>query len=377
MNKDYTYAEIKELINEELVNFNFIIESKHIFNSEFNKYRKFFKGLLKKTTKTKSAWYDPTRTDIGFWNKKYNYHYPNFNTYEDTKGIGKYITLDTCKVNNDPDDKNLQDFDMTQLYKDFPNLKKDQELLLSLKEKVRGGRRPKDLEKDYEAERLRKAAEENKATCGICHDHWELVDMGGEGRKFNLSKNVIADHGFTIKFGNGRNGVCFGARFHCWEKSPKVKIEYVNQILQPTLDEVLKEKPTDKIVEYYKEEIKDYFKAKEEYNNLPNELTYEYRNKKRELGKYFNPTSKFDTESYSENVKKVHAIYVRYTTPAIAFSGQQVATSITLKVEEVTLEYLTKFWSDYKTRLENEIATFETAIKNWKLQPTPRERLGK
>ena len=48
-----------------------------------------------------------------------------------------------------------------------------------------------------------------------------------------------------------------------------------------------------------------------------------------------------------------------------------------LKVEEVTLEYLTKFWFDYKTRLENEIATFETAIKNWKLQPTPRERLGK
>ena len=158
---------------------------------------------------------------------------------------------------------------------------------------------------------------------------------------------------------------------------PKVKIEYVKQILQPTLDEVLKEKPTDKTVKYYKEEIKDYFKAKEEYNNLPNELTYEYRNKKRELGKYFNPTSKFDTESYSENVKKVHAIYVRYTRPAIAFSGQQVATLITLKVEEVTLEYLTKFWSDYKTRLENEIARFETDIKNWKLQPTPRERLTK
>ena len=358
MNRTYTYAELKDLINEELVNYNFIIESKHIFNSEFKKYRKFFKGLLKKTTKTKSL-YNPD---------KFVYHYPTFNTYEDTKGFGLYFSLTK---------ESVVDLDMNQLYIDFPNLKSDQEKLLSLKPNVRSGKRPKDLEKDYEAERLRKAAEENKATCGICHDHWELVDMGGEGRKFNLSKNVIADHGFTIKFGNGRNGVCFGARFHCWEKSPKVKIEYVKQILQPTLDEVLKEKPTDKTVKYYKEEIKDYFKAKEEYNNLPNELTYEYRNKKRELGKYFNPTSKFDTESYSENVKKVHAIYVRYTRPAIAFSGQQVATLITLKVEEVTLEYLTKFWSDYKTRLENEIATFETAIKNWKLQPTPRERLGK
>ena len=376
MNKDYTYAEIKELINEELVNFNFIIESKHIFNSEFNKYRKFFKGLLKKTTKTKNNYFWSDRPESET-NKKFAYHYPTFNTYEDTKGIGKYITLDTCKVNNDPDDKNLQDFDMNQLYKDFPNLKKDQELLLSLKEKVRGGRRPKDLEKDYEAERLKKAAEENKATCGICNQHWELVDMLGEGQKFGLSKNVIADHGFTIKFGNGRDGVCFGARFHCWEKSPKVKIEYVNQILQPTLDEVLKEKPTDKTVEYYKEEIKDYFKAKEEYNNLSDELIIEYRNKKREMGDLFNPITKFETVSYSENVKKVHAINLRYTRPTICFFNQRIATPITLKAEEVTLEYLTKFWSDYKTRLENEIATFETAIKNWKLQPTPRERLGK
>ena len=93
------------------------------------------------------------------------------------------------------------------------------------------------------------------------------------------------------------------------------------------------------------------------------------------MGKSFNPTTTWNPESYSENVKKVHAIYARYTRPAIAFSGQQVAPPITLKAEEVTLEYLTKFWSDYKIRLENEIARFETAIKNWKLQPTPRERL--
>jgi len=358
MNRTYTYAELKDLINEELVNYNFIIESKHIFNSEFKKYRKFFKGLLKKTTKTKSL-YNPD---------KFVYHYPTFNTYENSNGFGLYFYLTKEYV---------VDLDMNQLYIDFPNLKADQEKLLSLKPNVRSGKRPKDLEKDYEAERLKKAAEEDKATCGICNQHWELVDMEGEGQKFNLSKNVIADHGFTIKFGTGRNGVCFGARFHCWEKSSKVKIEYVKQVLKPILKEVIKEQPTLKMVEYYKEEIKDYFVAKEEYNNLTAELIIEYRNKKRELGDYFNPTSKLDTKSYSENVKKVHSIYVRYTRPAICFYGQQVATPITLKAEEVTLEYLTKFWSDYKTRLENEIARFETDIKNWKLQPTPRERLGK
>ena len=168
---------------------------------------------------------------------------------------------------------------MTQLYKDFPNLKADYDLLLSLKEKVRSGKRPKDLEKDYEAERLRKAQEEDKATCGICHEYWEQVDMEGEGQKFGLSKNVIADHGFTIRFGNGRNGVCFGARFHAWEKSPKVKIEYVRVILKPLLNSVLKEQPTQVTVDAYKNRIKDYFVAKKEYNNLPNELIIEYKNK--------------------------------------------------------------------------------------------------
>tara|TARA_B100000029_G_C17521364_1_gene940020 strand:- start:308 stop:1414 length:1107 start_codon:yes stop_codon:yes gene_type:complete len=364
MNRTYTYSELKDLINEELENFNHIIESKHIFNSEFNKYRKFFKGLLKKTTKTKNNYFWSDRPESET-NKKFVYHYPTFNTYEDSKGYGLYFYLTKDDV---------VDLDMTQLYKDFPNLKKDQELLLSLKPNVRSGRRPKDLEKDYEAERLKKAAEENKATCGICNQHWELVDMEGERQKFGLSKNVIADHGFTIRFG-GRNGVCFGARFHCWEKSPKVKIEYVKQVLKPLLNSVLKEQPTQVTVDAYKKRIKDYFVAKEEYNNLPNELIYEYRNKKREMGDSFNPTTTWNPKSYSENVKKVHAIYERCTRPAIAFSGQQVATLITLKVEEVTLEYLTKFWFDYKTRLENEIATFETAIKNWKLQPTPRERL--
>ena len=41
------------------------------------------------------------------------------------------------------------------------------------------------------------------------------------------------------------------------------------------------------------------------------------------------------------------------------------------------LELLVKIWSDYKDRIQADIDRFQTAIKNWKLQPTPRERLGK
>ena len=181
MNRTYTYAELKDLINEELVNYNFIIESKHIFNSEFKKYRKFFKGLTKKTSYVKDSEYNrelqkyvPIKRPI----------HPCFNTYEDTKGFGLYFSLTK---------ENVVDLDMNQLYIDFPNLKADQEKLLSLKEKVRSGRRPKDLEKDYEAERLRKAQEEDKATCGICHEYWEQVNMEGEGQKFGLSKKQIIE----------------------------------------------------------------------------------------------------------------------------------------------------------------------------------------
>jgi hypothetical protein len=364
MNRTYTYAELKDLINEELVNFNFIIESKHIFNQEFIGFRKFFKNLLKKQSKKKNDWFGKDQPESET-NKKFDILYPYF---EKVGGYRIYLNKET-----------VADLSMTQLYKDFPNLKADYDLLLSLKEKVRSGKRPKDLEKDYEAERLKKAAEENKATCGICNQHWELVDMEGERQKFNLSKNVIADHGFTIRFGNGRDGVCFGARFYCWEKSPKVKIEYVKQVLQPTLDEVLKEKPTNKTVENIKAYIEDSKLAKKEYDLLPISLTNEYYRLKRDTGeKYFD---KYITDdSCPENMKNIYKLLSRIGTPTIRFSGMHpLFPGIKLPKHsiEITLNLLVKIWTDYKQGLIDEINRFETAIKNWKLQPTPRERLGK
>ena len=146
MKKTYTYNELKGFINEELQNFNHIIESKHIFNAEFNKYRKFFKCITKKVSYVKDTEYNrelqkyvPIKRPI----------HPAFDTYNNYSG--RYISLTKEYV---------VDLDMNQLYKDFPNLKKDQELLLSLKPNVRSGKRPKNLEKNYEAERLRKQKEE-------------------------------------------------------------------------------------------------------------------------------------------------------------------------------------------------------------------------
>ncbi len=351
MNRTYTYAELKDLINEELVNFNFIIESKHIFNSEFKKYRKFFKGLTKKTSYVKDSEYNrelqkyvPIKRPI----------HPCFNTYEDTKGFGLYFSLTK---------ESVVDLDMNQLYIDFPNLKADQEKLLSLKEKVRSGRRPKDLEKDYEAERLRKAQEEDKATCGICNDYWELVDIRDQ-------KNIIHDHGFNIQWGY-RNNVCFGARYKCWEKSPESKKEYVKRVLKPLLEKVILDKPNELTLERLKEHNAKRLIATKELNNLSDGVYREwYKHKNRKDYLRF-----IESEYCPENVKIVHNLKLLSARPTIRFVGQQFATKLYDK--ELVLSYLLHLWITYKQQLESEIARFETAIKNWKLQPTPRERLGK
>ena len=319
--RKYNYKELKDLINTDYLTFNHIIESKHIFNQEFIKFRKFFKGLTKKITYVKDTEY----------NRELEKYVPikrQVNPYFSSGTTEYYFTLTT---------ENVVDLNIADIQKDFPNLKKDYDLLLSLKSNVRSGRRPKDLEKDYEAERLRKAQEEDKATCGICHQYWELVDMNGQ-------KNIIADHGFTIsKYGNGRNGVCFGARFHSWEKSPESKIQYVKRILKPTLEKVIKEKPSEatvtaliKSVERFKVALDGYYK-----------LSFDQRK---------------DTERPME--------------PEYILSGQQIGYTLT-KVRNINLSLITEVWFQYKSRLIEEINIFETAIKNWTLQPTPREQLTK
>ena len=329
--KTYKQEEILEFIKEALEEFNFIIESKYITKSEFTKFNKFFKNILRLSKKKKNPYYYPnyqgnTSNDEFYWT------YPTFHTYEDSKCIGKIITLNI---------ENVPNLDLKAIYRQFPLLIENHELLISLKPFIKLGRRPKDLEKDYEAERLKKASLENKATCGICGDYWELVDMMGEGQKFGLSKNVIADHGFTIRDGFGRNGVCFGARFESWEKSPKVKIEYVEQILKPILEKVKKEEPSEgtllaltKSMERFKIALDKYYK-----------LSFNERR---------------DVEQPNR--------------PEYMLSGQKVGLLLST-TRPTTLKELVEYWNNYKASIENEIIRFQTSIKNWTLQPTPRERV--
>ena len=316
--KTYTQEQIISFIKEALEEFTHIIDSKYITKSEFTKFNKFFKNLLRQSKKKKNPYYYEGSVN----SEKFVYTYPVFHTYEDTKCMGRYITLNT---------KYVPDLDLMRIYKMFPNLIENHELLISLKPNIKPGRRPKDLEKDYEKERLEKAAKENKATCGICHNYWELVDMDNK-------KDIIADHGFYIGYGQ-RNNVCFGARFKSWEKSPESKIQYVKVMLKPTLKDVLNSKPSQATVDAL---IKMYNQYKIAYDAYW-ALTREER-------------------QFKEPPK----------TPEYLLPGQIVGYTLS-RVGNINLSLITEVWVEYKSALEHKIKTFEKQIAEWVLKPTPRE----
>ena len=321
-NRKYTQEQIVSYIKEALEEFAYIVDSKYITKSEFTKFNKFFKNLLRQTKKKKNPYYyEGSFNNIS--NEKFVYVYPAFHTYEDAKCTGKYITLNT---------ENVPDLDLKAIYKQFPLLIENHELLISLKPNIKPGRRPKDLEKDYEKERLEKAAKENKATCGICHNYWELVDMDNK-------KDIIADHGFTLGYGQ-RNNVCFGARFKSWEKSPESKIQYIKVILKPTLKEVLNSKPSQatvdaliKMIEQYKVNMNNYYKlSREDRNNTDHPIAPEYK-----------------------------------------LPGQRIGYQLA-NIRNTNLSLITEVWFEYKSKLENQIKLFEKQIAEWVLKPTPKEQ---
>lgn len=321
MSKTYTQTQIISFIKEALGELDFIIQSKYITKSEFKKFNKFFNFLLRQTKLKKNPYYFKDNPK----SEKYIYQYPVFHTYEDAKCTGRYITLSKDKV---------VDLDLKAIYKQFPFLIEKHELLKSLKQFAKPGRRPKNLEKDYEAEKIRKAALEDKATCGICHDYWEQVNMNGQ-------ENILADHGFFLAHGQ-RNNECFGSRYLPWERSPKVKIEYIDKVLKPTLDKVIKSKPSQATVDALIKWVKQFKIELDNYYNL----SYEVRQKQQ-----------------------------RPFAPEYKLPGQMIGYSLS-KISNINLSLITEIWFEYKTKLQNDISHFQNQIDNWKLQSTPKERIN-
>ena len=97
MKRTYTYNDLKDRIQKDYETFNFIIESKHIFNQEFIGFKKFFKNLLKKQSKKKNDLYDPNRPDSKLCSKKFDILYPYFESVITTIFIFTRITSSLSK----------------------------------------------------------------------------------------------------------------------------------------------------------------------------------------------------------------------------------------------------------------------------------------
>ena len=373
MLQEKTYSDIKNSLEKDYVYFNKIISYPNIYNSEYKILNSLFKGLTKKITYIKS-WSYKEEKEV-----KREYR-PYYTTIKGDNFYGHSLSKEV----------------LDNLSKDFPNIKKDYDLLKARKDKVKLGKRPNNECDEYKAkyqEKLYKQAQvEDKALCGICNKYWEQVDMAGEGQKFGLSKNVLADHGFTLSW--GRSGVCFGARFHSWEKSPKVKIEYVKQVLDVALKKLSKQKPTVVDLDNAIQQANNYNNSVVEFSNISQDIKQKYNDahwsfrrknnsaygasrcfyEGKKLIQTFDEYLNITATSELLNVYKVKSKIVK---PSIKFEGMQVAMTLPTNKDDITLELLTRIWSDHKDQVEAEKLKFETAIKNWKLQLTPREKMNK
>ena len=378
MLQEKTYSDIKKSLEKDYVYFNRIISSPNIYNSEYKNLNSLFKGLTKKITYIKDFKYNKETEKYEDVKREYRPYYTTI------KGDNFYC-------------HSLSKEDLDNLAKDFPNIKKDYDLLKARKDKVKLGKRPNNECDEYKAkyqEKLYKQAQvEDKALCGICNKYWEQVDMAGEGQKFGLSKNVLADHGFYLTYG-GRNGVCFGARFHSWEKSPKVKIEYVKQVLNVILKELSKQKPTVVDLDNAIQQANNYNNAVVEFRNISQDIKEKYNDahwsfKKKNNSAYGASRCFYEGKKLIQTFEEylnitatpellnVYKVQSKIVKPSIKFEGMRIAMPLPTNKDDITLELLTRIWSDQKDQVEAEKLKFETAIKNWKLQLTPREKMNK
>ena len=319
MLQEKTYSDIKNSLTEDYEFFNKIMGYENIYNSEYKKLNQMFKGLTKKTTYIKRWSYKEQ--------KEIKEPFPaNYTSIETNSFYGHYLSKD----------------DLSNLDKDFPNIKNDYKLLLERKGKVKLGKRPNnecdDYKKQYQEKLYKKAQLEDKAKCGICDMFWEQVDMNGR-------KNILADHGFHLGWG-GRNGVCFGARYLSWERSPESKVAYIEKVLNPILKQLPKEKPTGVDLDKVIQQANNYNNLKAEIHNTPKDIQIkysdflsDYRMKSMiSYGKSVRPFVLGDEhitcfEKYLEikaipEVLKLHELKEKVTKPSIRFSGMQVSMTL-------------------------------------------------
>ena len=196
---------------------------------------------------------------------------------------------------------------------------------------------------------LHKNANENRAKCGACERHIERWDEGNWN-------GVVYDHGFEQA--GYRAGVCIGARYQPWEKSPDGKIAYIKQ-LQDREAEIVKCKPDqarlDKLI-----------KASDEYVVWNNEL----KKLKEDLWQDFRQSPWYPYKNLDINFRMylVEQGHEKFEVPKRnpQFFGVHVWN-------QTTLDELLNVWQRQLDMIRNIISKEQSKVDNWQEQLTARE----
>ena len=196
---------------------------------------------------------------------------------------------------------------------------------------------------------LHKNANENRAKCGACERHIERWDEGNWN-------GVVYDHGFEQA--GYRAGVCIGARYQPWEKSPEGKIAYVKQ-LQDREAEIVRCKPDqarlDKMI-----------KASDEYVVWNDEL----KKLKADLWQDFRQSPWYPYKNLDINFRRylVEQGYEKFELPKRnpEFFGVHVWN-------QTTLDELLNVWQRQLDMIRNIISKEQSKVDNWQEQLTARE----
>tara|TARA_R100001126_G_C4867976_1_gene171387 strand:- start:569 stop:1582 length:1014 start_codon:yes stop_codon:yes gene_type:complete len=199
---------------------------------------------------------------------------------------------------------------------------------------------------------LRQRANENRARCGACERWIERWDEGNWN-------GVIYDHGFEQA--GYRAGVCVGARYQPWEKSPDGKIAFIKQ-LQVREVEIVRSKPDQA-------KLNKLIKLSEEYVAWNDELT----KLKQNLWQDFRHSPWYPYKNLNVNFRNylVEQGYKKFEQPKRnpQFFGVHVW-------KNTTLDELLDVWQRHLEIVRDIISKEKNKVDNWKEQLTPRERVN-
>jgi hypothetical protein len=196
---------------------------------------------------------------------------------------------------------------------------------------------------------LHKNANENRAKCGACERHIERWDEGNWN-------GVVYDHGFEQA--GYRAGVCIGARYQPWEKSPDGKIAYIKQ-LRDREAIILGSKPDQA-------RLNKMIKASDEYVVWNDEL----KKLKADLWQDFRQSPWYPYKNLDINFRRylVEQGHEKFEVPKRnpQFFGVHVWN-------QTTLDELLNVWQRQLDMIRNIISKEQSKVDNWQEQLTARE----